>query len=92
LLRPTISIKAYLHLVRKSSKFYSKLKTTVFLGTCISALSDPNKRAGHIPYRESKLTRLLADSLGGHGITLMVDLLINKILKINISILIFLSR
>jgi len=41
-------------------------------GTCISALSDPVKRAGHIPYRDSKLTRLLADSLGGHGITLMV--------------------
>lgn len=44
------------------------------LGTCISALSDPVKRAGHVPYRESKLTRLLADSLGGHGITLMVNL------------------
>ena len=42
-------------------------------GTCISALSDPVKRAGHIPYRDSKLTRLLADSLGGHGITLMVS-------------------
>lgn len=44
------------------------------LGTCISALSDPLKRGGHIPYRDSKLTRLLADSLGGHGITLMVNL------------------
>lgn len=45
---------------------------TPFSGTCISALSDPVRRAGHIPYRDSKLTRLLADSLGGHGITLMV--------------------
>ena len=42
------------------------------LGLCISALSDP-KRRGHVPYRDSKLTRLLADSLGGHGITLMVS-------------------
>ncbi len=54
-------------------------KKIIFLGTCISALSDPNKRRGHVPYRESKLTRLLADSLGGHGITLMVNLIINSI-------------
>ncbi|CAF0797521.1 unnamed protein product [Rotaria sordida] len=47
-------------------------KSLLTLGTCISALSDPVKRAGHIPYRDSKLTRLLADSLGGHGITLMI--------------------
>lgn len=48
-------------------------KSLLALGTCISALSDPAKRNGHVPYRESKLTRLLADSLGGHGITLMVE-------------------
>ncbi|UJR35549.1 hypothetical protein I4U23_028302 [Adineta vaga] len=47
-------------------------KSLLTLGTCISALSDPVKRGGHIPYRDSKLTRLLADSLGGHGITLMI--------------------
>ncbi|CAF1377979.1 unnamed protein product [Adineta steineri] len=47
-------------------------KSLLTLGTCISALSDPVKRAGHIPYRDSKLTRLLAESLGGHGITLMI--------------------
>ncbi|CAM2704157.1 unnamed protein product [Rotaria socialis] len=47
-------------------------KSLLVLGTCISALSDSVKRAGHIPYRDSKLTRLLADSLGGHGITLMI--------------------
>nr|CAB3258944.1 kinesin-like protein KIF11 [Phallusia mammillata] len=32
------------------------------LGRCITALVD---RAPHVPYRESKLTRLLQDSLGG---------------------------
>ncbi|CAG0886327.1 unnamed protein product [Cyprideis torosa] len=45
-------------------------------GTCISALSEPQKRKDgkkkHIPFRDSKLTKLLADSLGGNGITLMV--------------------
>ncbi|CAF0829857.1 unnamed protein product [Didymodactylos carnosus] len=47
-------------------------KSLLTLGTCISALSDPVKRMGHVPYRDSKLTRLLSDSLGGHGITLMI--------------------
>lgn len=42
-------------------------------GNCISALSDPKKKHGHIPYRDSKLTRLLADSLGGSGLALMVS-------------------
>ena len=29
-----------------------------------SALADHTKKGGHIPYRDSKLTRLLKDSLG----------------------------
>lgn len=35
------------------------------LGNVISALGDRTKRALHVPYRDSKLTRLLQDSLGG---------------------------
>ena len=45
---------------------------STFSGTCIAALSDHRKREGHIPYRDSKLTKLLADSLAGNGVTLMV--------------------
>lgn len=42
------------------------------LGNVISALGDKSKRANHIPYRDSKLTRLLQDSLGGNSRTLMI--------------------
>ncbi|KAK0054118.1 kinesin-like protein KIF12, partial [Biomphalaria pfeifferi] len=47
-------------------------KSLLVLGNCISHLCDPKKRQGHIPYRDSKLTKLLADSLGGNGISLMI--------------------
>ncbi|XP_077269576.1 kinesin-like protein 31E isoform X2 [Temnothorax americanus] len=42
------------------------------LGNVISALGDKTKKASHIPYRDSKLTRLLQDSLGGNSQTVMI--------------------
>ncbi|CAO3623053.1 unnamed protein product [Cunninghamella echinulata] len=42
------------------------------LGNVISALGDESRRCSHIPYRDSKLTRLLQDSLGGNSHTLML--------------------
>ncbi|RDB21522.1 hypothetical protein Hypma_011769 [Hypsizygus marmoreus] len=46
------------------------------LGNVISALGDPARSkshtATHVPYRDSKLTRLLQDSLGGNAHTLMI--------------------
>ncbi|XP_056908531.1 kinesin-like protein KIF21A isoform X10 [Takifugu flavidus] len=42
------------------------------LGNVISALGDRSKRASHVPYRDSKLTRLLQDSLGGNSQTVMI--------------------
>ncbi|XP_045685048.1 kinesin-like protein KIF21A isoform X11 [Phyllostomus hastatus] len=42
------------------------------LGNVISALGDRSKRATHVPYRDSKLTRLLQDSLGGNSQTIMI--------------------
>ncbi|XP_037058549.1 kinesin-like protein KIF12 [Peromyscus leucopus] len=47
-------------------------RSLLALGHCISLLLDPQRRQSHIPFRDSKLTKLLADSLGGRGVTLMV--------------------
>ncbi|XP_025265224.1 kinesin-like protein KIF12 isoform X2 [Camponotus floridanus] len=47
-------------------------KSLMVLGYCIASLSDGKRKGGHIPYRDSKLTKLLADSLAGNGITLMI--------------------
>ncbi|DBA99762.1 hypothetical protein WJX82_005490 [Trebouxia sp. C0006] len=46
-------------------------KGLLALGNVISALTDRKGRR-HIPYRDSKLTRILQDSLGGNSETLMV--------------------
>ncbi|KHJ83170.1 kinesin motor domain protein [Oesophagostomum dentatum] len=42
------------------------------LGNVISALGGANGKVSHVPYRDSKLTRLLQDSLGGNSRTLMI--------------------
>ncbi|KAH9517746.1 Kinesin-like protein kif21b, variant 2 [Dermatophagoides farinae] len=42
------------------------------LGNVISALGDRTRKMTHIPYRDSKLTRVLQDSLGGNSVTLMI--------------------
>ncbi|XP_037654025.1 LOW QUALITY PROTEIN: kinesin-like protein KIF12 [Choloepus didactylus] len=47
-------------------------RSLLALGQCISLLLDPQRKQSHIPFRDSKLTKLLADSLGGRGVTLMV--------------------
>lgn len=48
---------------RKEGSYINKSLLT--LGTVISKLTDG--RATHVPYRDSKLTRLLQSSLSGHG-------------------------
>ncbi|KAI3518766.1 hypothetical protein L1887_07578 [Cichorium endivia] len=48
---------------RKEGSYINKSLLT--LGTVISKLTD--EKAAHIPYRDSKLTRLLQSSLSGHG-------------------------
>lgn len=47
-------------------------KGLLCLGNVISALTEESKKSNHIPYRDSKLTRILQDSLGGNANTFMI--------------------
>lgn len=47
-------------------------RSLLALGNCINILSDTNKKGAFVPYRDSKLTRLLKDSLGGNTKTIMI--------------------
>lgn len=42
------------------------------LGNVIASLTDQNATGRHIPYRVTKITRLLQDSLGGNSYTVMI--------------------
>jgi kinesin family member 4 len=46
-------------------------KSLFALGNVVSALADGGNN-GFVPYRDSKLTRLLQDALGGNGLTVML--------------------
>lgn len=49
-------------------------RSLLSLGNCINALFDANMKGSkvYIPYRDSKLTRILKDSLGGNCRTVMI--------------------
>ena len=49
-------------------------KSLLTLGNCINALSGKSEKGSkiYVPYRDSKLTRLLKDSLGGNSRTVMI--------------------
>ena len=47
-------------------------KGLLALGNVISALTEEGKKNNHVPYRDSKLTRILQDSLGGNSRTSMI--------------------
>lgn len=47
-------------------------RSLLALGNCINILSDKTRMTTFVPYRDSKLTRLLKDSLGGNIATIMI--------------------
>ncbi|XP_070686864.1 kinesin-like protein KIF18A isoform X2 [Pempheris klunzingeri] len=47
-------------------------RSLLALGNVINVLANPKCKKSHVPYRDSKLTRLLKDSLGGNCRTVMI--------------------
>ena len=47
-------------------------RSLLSLANCINALADKTKKVSHVPYRDSKLTRLLRDSLSGTSVSAMI--------------------
>ena len=47
-------------------------KSLSALGNVINALTDERSERTHVPYRDSKLTRLLEDNLGGNSVTTLI--------------------
>ena len=47
-------------------------RSLLALGPCINALGEKGNKGNFVPYRDSKLTRLLKDSLGGNCRTVMI--------------------
>jgi len=51
----------------------AKINTSLLaLANCINALGVKNKKGSFVPFRDSKLTRMLKDSLGGNCKTVMI--------------------
>ncbi len=65
--------KLYINLGIRSQEGANINKSLLALGTCINILSDKTKKGCFVPYRDSKLTRLLKDSLGGNIMTGMIS-------------------
>ncbi|KMZ64613.1 Kinesin-like protein [Zostera marina] len=54
----------------KEGKYINK--SLMILGNVINKLSESGKQRGHIPYRDSKLTRILQPALGGNAKTSII--------------------
>jgi len=47
-------------------------KSLLALGNCINILAEKKRVGTHVPYRDSKLTRILKDTLGGNTKSVMI--------------------
>ena len=64
--------------IKKSESTGIRMKEALHINTSLTALGkvvmslDPSAGASHVPYRDSKLTRLLQNSLGGNSYTTVI--------------------
>lgn len=70
--------------LKKSESIGIRLKETLHINTSLTALGkvimalDPSLESSHIPYRDSKLTRILQNSLGGNSYTTLLAAIHSK--------------
>ena len=64
--------------LNKSESTGQRMREALSINTSLTALGkvimalDPTQKQGHVPYRDSKLTRLLQNSLGGNSYTALL--------------------
>ncbi|KAF3600374.1 hypothetical protein F2Q69_00036563, partial [Brassica cretica] len=71
-IRVSVLVSDQFHFVRLTEGKYIN-KSLMILGNVINKLSESAKLRAHIPYRDSKLTRILQPALGGNAKTCIIS-------------------
>ncbi|CAH1778263.1 unnamed protein product, partial [Owenia fusiformis] len=73
--KSTISLVDLAGIEGAESQDKGQAKSIQAVLSVLSALGDSKKKGGHVPYRDSVVTRLLQNSLGGDSVTLLLPVI-----------------